>query len=175
MNLQSARLLVPVIRTACEYYEAEADGHLHVLPGNRIQCLSWQWWLETVDPQTVDPQSRLPECRPPEDLIRYLAHMKLDLYTIIHITYKPKRLMCGIYIYIYIHMYVFRSHTFRFNHSVSTMCSSSRTHITSQQLWARSVALSCGIGIGILTQKSNCSNLTHQLMATSRTILVSQI
>ena len=39
MNLQSARLLVPVIRTACEYYEAEADGYLHVRPGNRIQLL----------------------------------------------------------------------------------------------------------------------------------------
>ena len=42
MNLQSARLLVPVIRTACEYYEAEADGHLHVLLGNRVQCFAWQ-------------------------------------------------------------------------------------------------------------------------------------
>ena len=41
--------------------------------------------------------------------------MRLDLYTVIHITYEPKRHMCGIYI----HMYVFRRDTFRLKHSVS--------------------------------------------------------
>ena len=41
--------------------------------------------------------------------------MRLDLYTVIHITYEPKRRMCGIYI----HMYVFRRDTFRLKHSVS--------------------------------------------------------